>query len=316
MFLTKQRILLAKEESSYGVDPTPVVASNAVEAKNIKVNVVGDPLDRDLQNNSLSPNSPVMGKRYIEVSFDVEIKGSGTKGTAPRIGDLLEACGMSETASVGSSVVYKPSSTAHKSVTFYIYDYQGDGSSNSRLHKVTGARGTWDIRLASGNVAIISFQFQGIYNAPTDVSTPSAPTYETTTPPVVNSAGLSLNSVTTLVAQEMALSLANAISQREDLSATTGLAGFVITGRKPTGSLNPEAVLASVYDYATDLVAGTQRALSIVVGSATGNKLTITAPKLTIDAINDEERNGVLVDGIPFHLGKDSGDDEIQFKYE
>jgi hypothetical protein len=185
----RNRILLAKEEAIYGTDPTPTVAANAIEAKNVKVNYMGDLLERDNVRSNISPVSPVVGKRWVEVSFDIELKGSGTKGTAGRIGDLLEACSMAETASAGSSVVYVPTSSSQKSVTLWIYD---NDSASAVLHKVTGAMGNFSIKLTAGQYGVISFAFKGKYNAPTDVALTVAPTYESTTPPIVESAVFTL----------------------------------------------------------------------------------------------------------------------------
>jgi len=312
--LTRNKTLLAKEESVYGSDPTPTVAANAIECKNVKVNYPADTQERDTVRGDLSPVSPVTGKYYAEISFDVELKGSGTKGTAGKLGDLLEACAFAETVSAGSSVVYKPTSDSIKSIT--IYDYEHVSAGSSRLHKITGARGTVSLKLTAGQVAMLSFAFKGKYNAPADVARPDAPTIETTVPPVVKSASFSLNSVTSLVVQELSLDMQNEVVQEDDMNDASSLKGFLITSRKPSGSFNPEAVQVSTYDFWTDWIAATARALSVVVGSADGNKVTITAPKVTLGAINEGERNGIRTEEIPFRLSRNAGNDEIELKFE
>jgi len=315
MFRTKQKILLAKEESTYGTDASPTVADNAIEARNIRFNYAGDILERNLEKESLSPDAPVLGKRFCDISFEVELKGSGSKGTAPAIGDLLEACGFAETVSAGSSVTYDPASTGHKSITIYVYEVQTE-SGNWRLKKATGCRGTFNIRLEAGGIAVLEFKFQGLYTALSDVSDPGNASYESTLPPVVESANFTINSVNSLVVQSMNIDIANEISQRDDINSSGGIKGFVITGRKPNGTFNPEAVLSATYDWWTDWVNANRRALSVVVGSADGNKCTISAPKVSIDAINEGEKNGIITDEIPFRLSIDSGDDEIELKFE
>lgn len=312
--LTKNRILLAKEEATYGNDPTPTVASNAIEARNVKVNYTGDLLERDVMRGHLSPIAPIMGKRWIEVSFEFDLKGGGTKGTAARIGDLLEACGMAETASAGSSVTYLPSSQSHKSVTIYVYD--NVSSSSSKLHKITGARGTWSIKMEAGQLASMSFNFKGLYNDPTDVAAPASPTYESTLPPVVESSTFTLNSSALLIAQAINLELANDIVSEDDINTANAIKSFLITGRKAAGSLNPETMLKASYDYHTDWKGATSRALSVVLGSASGNKITITAPALTIDSIGDGDNSGIKTDDLPFRLSGVSGNDEVQLKFE
>lgn len=310
MFRAKQKILCAKEEETYGSDITPAVGTNDIDASNIVINYRGEKLDRDLQRESLSPENPVIGKKSIEISFTCELKGSGSAGTAPQIADLLEACGFSESVDAGSSVVYAPASTGHKSVTIYLYDVQVESSGNYRLHKITGARGNANLIFEAGQIARVEFTFQGLYNIPTDVVDPGDPSYESTNPPIVDSATLQLNSES-LIAQMVGINLNNNVVEREDLNTAHGLKGFEITGRAPTGEMNPEAVLLATYDFWTDWADATARALELTLGATAGNILEVSAPKVTPDNIDEADRNGIRAERIPFTLGLDSGDDEL-----
>lgn len=314
-YRTQQRILLAKEESEYGTDPTPTVASNAIAARNIKVEYVGDVLERNLQKEDLSPDVPKIGQRYIKISFECELKGSGSKGTAPAIGDLLEACGLAETVDAGSSVSYAPTSSGHKSITIYVYDVQTASSGKYRLHKATGARGSVNFKMEAGQIAIAEFSFEGIYNAMTDVSDPGNATYESTVPAIVESASFELNSSSDLIAQAINIDLANELVKNDDINSSGGIKRLTITGRKPNGTFNPEAVLAATYDFLGDWVAATSRALSVGVGSTAGNIVTITAPAVSIDAVTLGDRSGILVEDIPFRLNRSSGNDEININF-
>jgi len=311
--LAKQKVLLVKEETTYGTDASPTPANNAIDAKNIKINYSGEVLERELQRSSLSPVATKLGKRFIEVRFEVELKGSGAAGTAPQIGDLLEACGFSETVNADTNVIYTPASTGHKSVTIYIYEIVD--ASNAKLHKITGARGNCNFIFEAGQIARIEFTFQGLYQAPIDTTPPSGVSYEATKPPIVESSNFTLNSVTSLVVQSLNIDMANEISQREDINSAAGIKEFTIVGRKPNGSFNPEAVLKATYDWYSDWVNAAERQLSLVVGSAAGNKITITCPKVIIDAINEGERDGIRTEDIPFRLAMNSGDDEISIEF-
>lgn len=311
--MVRNRILLAKEEAIYGTDPVPTVAANAVNPMNLKVNWQGDLLERDIMRGNISPLSPVVGKRWVDVTFDLELKGGGTKGTAAKMGDLLEACSMAESASAGSSVTYTPTSSSQKSVTLYIYD---NDTGSAVLHKITGCMGNFTMKLTAGQYGVLSFSFKGIYNAPTDVALTAAPTYESTTPPIVESCTFTINSLSTLIAQELSLDIGNEIASRDDINSASGLKGFIIANRKGKGSFNPEAILVATYGFWDDWTGATQRALSCVVGSASGNKVTITAPKVTIDSIADADRERILTRDIPFSLGQNAGNDELVLKFE
>jgi len=97
--LTRKRAILSKIETTYGVDPTPTGAANAILMSNLTVS----PMEMTLvQRNNikayLGNNSSVLAAIYAKVSFDVEIAGSGTAGTAPAFDSLLRACALSATA--------------------------------------------------------------------------------------------------------------------------------------------------------------------------------------------------------------------------
>jgi len=240
----------------------------------------------------------------MEISFSAELKGSGTKGVAPRLGDLFEACGRSEGAVVGSSVSYLPKSSSVKSVTMYLYK---DG----RKYVVTGAKGTCKITTAADKIGVCEFSMKGIYAAPTDAALPTNAVYEATVGPVCKGTTISLNSVTTLAVESSELDFGNEVSVRKSKSGTNGIAGVEITKRKPTLSMNPEAVDISVLDIRA-LMLTTPVAYSEVIGSVAGNIITISAPKFNIGAPEYGDREGITTETLKGECVKnsDAGDDE------
>jgi hypothetical protein len=308
---TKQRILVAKEETEYGTDSSPAGA-NAVNARNIQINYTADLLDRDLHRQDYSPAAPVVGKRSVEVSFECDLSGSGSQGVAPEIGDLLEACAFTETKNAGSSIIYTPNSQAIKSITIKVYDPYS--ATHSKIHSITGARGNVVFDFSAGQMGKASFSFKGKYNTPTDDTTVT-PTYSTTTPPVVSSGALVLNSVSTLVVQNVNVDMSNQIAEIDDISSANGVQSIRIVGRTPSGTLNPEAVSVAGYNWYADWIASEQRALAFNLGSANYNKIAVSMPKITIDAINDGDLNGLRTTDIPFRLNRNAGNDEISLTF-
>jgi len=311
MGLRRKALILAKEESTYGVDPTPTAAANALLAFNPTLNPVGAKVTREPVRDTISPSPGLMGGRYYELSFETELYASGTAGTAPRYGDLLEACSMTETVVVSTSVTYKPNSlgTAAKSVTIYAYF---DG----RLHQLHGCVGNVELTAPMGQPARLRWTFRGLYEAPTDIAVP-APTFEAGihAPPKVLGVNLTVNSITTFVAQQVSLDLGNQLANRADVNATHGYKGFVVAGRQGSGSWNPEAFVVATYDVWTDWINATLRQLSLVIGSGAGNLCTITAPKIEVNDVRQGEREGIETFEIPFSLAYNVGDDEIQLVY-
>lgn len=310
MPLLRQRsIILAKEETTEGTDAAPTAAANSLLAYDAQVSPMGERLARDPVRETLSPASILIGSRHYEVTFQTEVYHSGTVDVASRLGALLKACGMSETITALSDVTYKPLSSGLKSATIYVYR---DGL----LHKILGCRGTWELILQAGHPARINWRFLGKYQDPADAAVPT-PTLEgnALAPPKALAASLTFNAITTFVVQQLQIVLGNTLAIRPDINDATGIAGIAITNRAGTGSFNPEAVVNATYNFWQDWINSTLRQISAQVGSATGNKLLVTLPKVALDQIREAEREGILVFEIPFSLAFNAGDDEVSLKF-
>ena len=226
--LRKRCVILVKEESTYGVDAVPTEADNAVLAFDPQITPVGERIERDPVRATLSQYPHLIGARSRQITFQTELRGSGSLGVAPRMGDLFEACGMLETIVATTSVKYTPASSSLKSATIYAYI---DGL----LYKFPGCVGTWEITYEMSKPAMVNWTFQGLYQDPADTALPSSPVFDSPTPPQCLSSNFIFNAVSTLVVQQLQLTLGANIAQRDDINAADGIKGFVITGRKEIG---------------------------------------------------------------------------------
>ncbi|MDA8122247.1 MAG: phage tail tube protein [Deltaproteobacteria bacterium] len=304
--LTRRTTLLAKKETVYGTDPTPV-AGDAVLCKVDGFRVIGDALVRDYHRSKLSPLAHVIGEVYSEIKFSTELKGSGAAGTAPELSPLFQACGFSETIVALTSVTYLPESDTFPSCTIYFYR---DGI----LYEMNGCRGTFDIDLSVGKYGVINWTFQGLYVAPIDAALIDG-TYDSTVPPPILSAAFSIQAYSA-VATKLALSAANRLAFRRDLSNANGIREVLITDwDERGGSFDPEAVTVATHNFHSIWKAGTAAAMSIVVGSAAGNICTITAPKVQYREINPAERDGLYTYEVPIRLAQNAGDDELSIAF-
>lgn len=94
----RKKTLLAKAESTYGVDPTPTGASNAILTKNLQIQLMqGNTVNRDVDRPTLGNDLTYHVAPYTKLTFDVEMAGAGTAGVAPAYAPLLKACGLAET---------------------------------------------------------------------------------------------------------------------------------------------------------------------------------------------------------------------------
>lgn len=306
MLLTRQAVVLAEIDVTYGTDPTPTGAANAILTTQPQIKLLTDKVERNFVKPTLSPLAPALAGEIFEVSFDTELVGSGAAGTPPVFGPLLRACGLSETIAAGTSVTYAPVSTAFESATIYVYL---DGI----LHKLISCRGDVSLNAEVGKYAILSWRMQAKYVAPVDIAM-ATPTYASVTPPRCLSATLTLGG-DTIVATKLALAMNNELFRRDDFNEVTGVKTIEIGGRKPNGSLDPETPLLAAKNYWTEFYTREAQALSMVIGASAGNICTITAPKCVYDDVSYGERGPARIYNVPFTCQYNSGDDEVSFAF-
>ena len=292
MALTRKRLLLAKIESTYGTDPTPV-GTDAVLVSNLEIQPLQLELkDRELILGYLGNTEKVVGERLVGISFDVEIAGSGTAGTAPKWSALMQACGFGETIVAVTSVTYAPVSTGFKGVTLY---YFADGV----RHKVTGCRGTWSMSLEAGEIPKLSFEYTGIYNAPTDETQPS-PTYTIQANPVVvnstNTTPLKVHGYAACL-ESFSLSLANETPFRQLAGCTQQV---MITDRKPEGEVTIEAPTIAAKNFFTAASGQTLDEFSWTHGTTAGNIVTFSAATCNLGSPEYEDSDGIIMLKLPF----------------
>lgn len=307
-------VLLAKVETTSGVDAAPTASANAILMGNPSLGFQGlRMVDRPSIRAFLNPVQQIYAGALQRLTFSVELKGSGTPGTAPEIDPLLRACGMAVTNVAGTSVTYKPRSNGQESATLYYYE------GGRKLHKLLGARGNVTFRINSGGLPVAEFEMVGHYVAPTDVSLPT-PTYNSQIPTaVINLASMSLGGITNINIREMMIALNNAIATPPSMAAPDGYGEVQITGMGVAGEITMDAELASVIDIDGQLQAGTGLTFTTgAIGANAGNRLTISSATngLCWRDRQPGEAEGMRIRTMPFGL-KDtvSGDDAVSLAF-
>ena len=301
--LTRKRTILAKLETSYGVDPTPTGAANAILVRNLSITPLNAELaSRDLVRPYLGASEQLIASNYVTVEFEVEMAGSGTAGTAPAYGPLLQACGLAE-ADGASDVTYTPVSSAFASVTLY---YNVDGV----LHKVTGARGNVEFSIQAGQIPVFRFAFTGLYNAPTDTAAPTV-TYTAFQTPLAanndNTTGFSLFSYSGALSS-LSLNLNNQVQYR----TLVGAEDVLLTDRAVGGEVVFEAPTIAAKDFFSIALGNTLGALDITHGTTAGNRVQITSSRVDISNPTYQDQNGIHMLQVPITLvPSTAGNDEI-----
>lgn len=301
---TRKRTILAKIESTYATDPTPTGSANAILLRNLNVVPLdGELVNRDLIRPYFGNSDTLVAATKVQLDFEIELAGAGAAGTAPAYGPLLRACAMAEDVNAGVDVIYTPLSSTHESVTIY---FNVDGI----LHKITGARGSFEINLTAKQIPVLKFTFTGIYNAPTDTAAPTADYTDFIQPEVANTAHTTSFSLLSYsgILQSVQLNMANEVIHRELI----GFEGVEIVDRKPAGTFMIEAPTIAAKDYFSAAVAGTTGAFSLLHGSAAGKQIEINAPRVSLGNPAYQDDNGIQMLSIPFTVTPDTGNDELE----
>lgn len=153
----KNTLITAKIETTYGVDSVPTGAANALLISDQSITPLdAQNIDRDLVRGSFGASEQLVGPASVKLSYSVELAGSGTAGTAPAWGALLQACACSEgVLATPARVEYMPASTGLKSLTQYYFD---DGL----LHKLLGCMGDCTLTAKVGERPMLKFEFTGL----------------------------------------------------------------------------------------------------------------------------------------------------------
>jgi hypothetical protein len=303
---TRRSVLAGKTETT----PGTAIALAAGDADNLPIGLKADPevslFERNVYDASLSSFQPIVGTQMETISFDLELKGSGSAGTAPKWGKYAKACGMSETVSAGVSVVYAPATPAvFDSMTIAIY--------RGGIRKmIAGARGSFKYAAKNGDPGMLSFTFKGLYLAVADIALPTPSGVDPTTPKPLLSALFAIHSFSACISQ-IAIDLNNRVNMRECANAASGFAGALIMDRNVRASLDPEEELVATMDYYGRWIAGTAGALTVSHPGAAGNNVVLAGPKAIFTKIAEQDRNGLAALGVDAALVRSSagGNDEL-----
>jgi hypothetical protein len=312
--LSKLKVIGAKTETTQGT-AIGLGVTDFIEAMDVESNPDVELIEVPRVSASIDPFAQITGKKSQDVKFKTFLKGSGVKDTAiPPLDALLQACGLTSTAITSTSVTFAPTSAPAsanyygpgKSATINLYE----GASATGLCKIiAGAMFNPKFTFEAGKPAIIEFSGKGKYTAVTDVAFPSN-TPVLTDPPIVQSCTFTTQSYAAIISK-LEIDLGNEVVSKDDVHGVSGLLGYHITGRKPTGSCDPEAVLVATHNYYGIMAAGTTGQLQIIIGTGSGLVWTITCPKVQYGKIGTADRSGLMTFNVPLIFSRNTGDDWI-----
>ena len=296
MAKTRSKFLIAKIETTYGTDPTPVAGTNAIQVTSLELTPIESDNVQPASYQGFIGNSTrgtLVANKRVSVTFDVELGGSGAAGTAPAFGPLLQAAGMSEVIVSSTSVTYAGVSSSFSSATLYCF-YDGT------RHKITGARGTVTFNMTAGQFPTASFQFIGIYNAPDGTAVSGTFTVANQAAALevndTNVTTCTFHGVSSARLESIDLAMNNELLYKETASNQE----VHITDRKPGGTAVIEAPVIGTTDYFAKAAASATAATTIVLGATSGNIVTLGIPQTDITGISYGDTNGIIALSMPY----------------
>lgn len=302
----KKMLLLAKKEVTPGTDSIPTGAANAILCRAL----MPEPITAEqVQRNLIRPWKGNSGSLTVgehrKFTFEVEVAGSGTAGTAPAWGLLLEACGFAETVTPATDVVYDLVSEGEPTLTLYGY------LDKSRF-TVTNAKGTVSFEFNAKGIPVMKFEFLGMYVAATEeVAMPAAVDYTKFKQPLtvgkVNTPTFTFQGLAACTSA-FSINLANALAWRELINCAAPHS----PDRQPSGSVTMEMPSITTKNWAEVVRLNTVGACQLVHGTLPGNVVQIDMPAVQCKPFSLQDDQSIAMINMPFDINPVLGNDELK----
>jgi hypothetical protein len=312
IFPFRRKVLALKSEVTYGTDPVPTAAANAILAMNGSIALEADVAQREIDLAFFGGKPFVLVGRRATIEFEFELLGSATPGTASPWGPMILACGFAQTLdAVGPPIeaFYNPISDAIGSCTIYFW-------MGAQRFAITGCRGNFEVMGDVKSFLKGKATFTGILAVPTSVALPAATltayqdpiaieteTFEVTLDGfAANTVGISIN-------------LNNDVKMHEGSEARE----VVINDRAPTGTIRLYDPGVNVKDFWTLAREHTKVALSWNVqppASPDGRIVIVEAPSIQLELPKFIDIDGARGLEIPYRMLPVAGNDEVTFSLQ
>jgi hypothetical protein len=315
--LINKTVVLAKLETTYGLDSIPSGAANALVVSNLSINPLNaEYVARGIIRDYLGGSEELPGARYVECGFDIELVGSGLLAVAPAWGPLMRSIGFAEIITPDVRVDYVPVSANFESSTVYWYD---DGV----LHKLLGVRGTATLDLGVGKKPVISFKFMGVDGGATVAPVVGTNLTAWRVPQIVldaNSGDLTFGA-THAVATAPAFAggtpypsegLTVDLGVKAQFQKLLGGEKIGISERDVTGAVKLVLTAEQEVAFLNSIKAAALTSVGLIHGTVPNDKIGVFMPAVQMKEPTKEELNGERLGGYKLGMKPKLGNDEIR----
>jgi hypothetical protein len=319
MEITEIGLLAIKAESAYGTDPTPAVGANLIPAArdSITYEVASTAVKRKALDGTMGMQPGFNALPNVTLKFRYELRGNRTDGVVAdisagasaqkvEIDPILQAANLDPTYTAETTVggrngyvIYKPKSytTEGPSVTAYWW-------SALKLHKLFGGKVDLSMTWEAGQMVLMDVTIRGKYGVPVDTTFPTSGLSFLATKPQMFEGGAVGLDVTAPPFRRAQFDLANQIAMRANPVDSTGVAGFIITGRDSKGSVNFESVTEAAHPIFADWLVSKRKPFGVTMPSGSGvsgNRLDLQVGA-ELKSINYQNQDGQRVHDAQFDI--------------
>lgn len=302
------KVLAVKKEVTYGTDAAPTLAANAVVTRNFRASpLITDPLDRNLDRGSYGSTAILATNERQEVSYELEVAGSGDPGVAAPFMEFLEGCGMAAPALVADTSATQRMAAANvPQSSLTQHHWMGD---QKRIG--VGGRGTFTMDFTAGAYPFIGLNYTLLVPKvdPRSVGAPVGANFDRWLAPVeVNSdntllelGGFALIARSFTLNAGVGINLRNLIGSRYVNRGDHGI----------TGRLVVEAPSMAAKDFLASLSNSSIEPLGLTHGVEAGNTIGVSCAQTQITAINETEEDRKLMWEMDIRMNILAGQDDL-----
>ena len=295
--------LLSKIETTYGVDPTPAVGTDAIMPRSFS----DDPDIAEIEKPRVDAKHRTVGKQIasIAVPLEVEFEAVGSIASPmvePMFGKFLRASGMIVTE-VGAGPVtgqaYTFSSLAvQAAMTLYAYKFKQGGAALALRHEYNGCRFGWECSGAVDAAMLFKFSGMGLFGGVDDAT----PTVASLVFPPETSDGANGKACTFTIGgvatdiKSFTIKSGREVMRRDSILGAYGVREIYVTAKPGFVNeitLDREVQLVATRDHWARMLAETKYEWSLSWTSAAGSVVTIAGSKLQEGSFSYED-DGVL----------------------
>ncbi len=288
----RKMVILAKPETTRGIDAAPTGANAIIVANANLTPIEGDEVEHNYIKPFFGNSGSAQATAYNKVSFDVELAGSGAAGTPPGWSALMRACACAVTIVAGTSVTYSPISESLESLTIYA---NIDGTN----HIMRDVKGNVKVTADAKGLPKLNFEFTGLFT-PLAATTLPAATYSNFLDAIpVNKTNTQL-SLLGIACAASAFSFDMGLSVvKRDL---TNVDSVEITDRKSTASVTFENHAIGTKDWVGSALASETGVLQLIHGTVAGNIIEINAAHAQVKKPSYSDSDGIQMITTPLAL--------------